>query len=92
MACPLNGRKRRYIRKLLAARFGWRCVYCQRPLREGAEDPNDRPTIDHARPRSKNGTNYLRNLVLACPPCNLSKGDQALPDWLARCGLPPDWI
>ena len=92
MACPLTSRKRRYIRKLLADQFGWRCAYCQRPLREGAEDPNDRPTIDHGKPRSKGGRNFLRNLVLACPQCNVRKGDLDLADWLPRCGLPSDWL
>lgn len=31
-------------------------------------------TIDHVIPRSKNGTDTLKNLVVACHSCNSSKG------------------
>jgi 5-methylcytosine-specific restriction endonuclease McrA len=31
--------------------------------------------VDHIRPRSRGGTDYLRNLVPACIECNRSKGD-----------------
>jgi len=31
--------------------------------------------VDHSRPISRGGTDYLRNLVPACIECNRSKGD-----------------
>jgi 5-methylcytosine-specific restriction endonuclease McrA len=31
--------------------------------------------VDHSRPISKGGTDYLRNLVPTCIECNRSKGD-----------------
>ncbi len=40
-------------------------------------------TIDHVRPRSRGGTHPWDNVVAACRPCNLRKGDRLLPD----CGL-----
>ena len=30
--------------------------------------------VDHSRSKSDGGTNYLRNLVPSCIPCNRSKG------------------
>ncbi|MGD0496198.1 MAG: HNH endonuclease signature motif containing protein [Candidatus Bathyarchaeia archaeon] len=31
--------------------------------------------VDHSRPLSRGGTDYLRNLVPSCVECNRSKGD-----------------
>jgi hypothetical protein len=40
--------------------------------------PSDTSTyhIDHITPVSKGGSNWPRNLCIACPPCNISKGDK----------------
>lgn len=62
---------------ILAAVLGkteGRCIYCQKLLllyEDGckAEHP-DRFTIDHFKPRSKNGTDALPNLVPSCQDCN----------------------
>ena len=43
------------------------CQYCG-----GREDL----TFDHVVPRSKGGTTTWENVVAACSPCNLSKGDK----------------
>lgn len=39
--------------------------------------------IDHVVPIAKGGQHTLDNLVSACKPCNLSKADKLLDDWLA---------
>ena len=52
------------------------CVHCGKKLaftnygkpgRKGAWE------VDHSNPLSKGGTNYLRNLVPSCIPCNRKK-------------------
>lgn len=63
--------------RALVRRDGWRCAYCP------AELDVTTVTIDHVIPRSRGGTNDLGNLVLACWPCNKSKGN-AIPQ-----GAPP---
>lgn len=38
--------------------------------------------IDHVVPLARGGTHELSNLVVACPPCNHSKGSKMLDEWL----------
>ncbi len=45
-----------------------RCYYCNAPL--------TKYHADHVVPLSRGGTNYAENIVLACPTCNLAKGDK----------------
>jgi hypothetical protein len=40
--------------------------------------------IDHRDPLSRGGTNDDRNLWVLCAPCNLSKGNQTVDEFLAR--------
>lgn len=63
--------------EVLAARDGWVCAYCRNPLQATLPLPE----VDHVIPKSKGGTDELSNLVLACAPCNGSKGDKLLEDW-----------
>ncbi|MFB6567356.1 HNH endonuclease [Streptomyces noursei] len=50
---------------------GWRCFYCRRPFTEA------RPfTFDHYIPYRIWRTTQLKNLVLACGPCNEAKADR----------------
>ena len=44
-----------------------RCVYCDASLAEKYH-------ADHIMPLSRGGSNYIENIQLLCPPCNLSKG------------------
>ena len=88
MVCPTTPRPVRRVRRSVGDRCDWRCVYCHRPLAEGAPDPADRPTLDHLIPRSKHGSNQQRNLVLACHDCNNGKGDTDPAEWLPTCGYP----
>jgi len=62
--------KRRISRRVLFARDGWRCVYCG--------TSGGRLTLDHVVPRSRGGDSVWENVVTACAPCNLRKGDRTL--------------
>ena len=62
--------QRKISRRALFARDGWRCVYC------GAS--SGRLTLDHVVPRSRGGESIWENVVTACAPCNLRKGDRLL--------------
>lgn len=53
------------VKKMVAAQKG-KCWYCSCKL--------DSYHVEHRIPLARGGTNGLENLVLACPPCNLSKG------------------
>ena len=60
--------QRKISRRALFARDGWRCVYCG--------TSGGRLTLDHVVPRSKGGESVWENVVTACAPCNLRKGDR----------------
>ena len=62
--------QRKISRRALFARDGWRCVYCG--------SSGGRLTLDHVVPRSKGGESVWENVVTACAPCNLRKGDRSL--------------
>ena len=62
--------QRKISRRALFARDGWRCVY--------RGTTNGRLTLDHVVPRSKGGESVWENVVTACAPCNLRKGDRTL--------------
>jgi 5-methylcytosine-specific restriction endonuclease McrA len=62
--------QRRISRRALFARDGWRCVYCG--------SSGGRLTLDHVVPRSRGGESSWENVVTACAPCNLHKGDRLL--------------
>ena len=62
--------QRKISRRALFARDGWRCVYCG--------TTSGRLTLDHVVPRSKGGESIWENVVTACAPCNLRKGDRTL--------------
>ncbi|MBV9836314.1 MAG: HNH endonuclease [Alphaproteobacteria bacterium] len=51
-------------------RDSFTCQYCNEPF--GAPDL----TFDHVVPRSRGGITSWRNVVTACSPCNLLKGDK----------------
>jgi CRISPR/Cas system Type II protein with McrA/HNH and RuvC-like nuclease domain len=54
-----------------------RCWYCFEPL-NGIYD------IDHYVPLSRGGSNDISNIVLACAPCNRSKGDKLPSEFIGR--------
>jgi 5-methylcytosine-specific restriction endonuclease McrA len=76
--------KRRISRRALFARDGFRCVYCG--------SSSNRLTLDHVVPRSRGGESVWENVVTACSPCNLRKGDRLLEEAsmsLSRSPKPP---
>ncbi len=50
------------------------CYYCRSPLEQ-------KDTIEHVVPLSRDGTNNPSNIVLACPSCNFSKNSRLLTEW-----------
>ena len=73
--------QRKISRRALFARDGWRCVYCG--------TSSGRLTLDHVVPRSRGGESSWENVVTACSPCNLRKGDRSLEEsGLALNSLP----
>lgn len=77
------------------------CQYCGRVM------PRSRLTIDHVIPQSRGGVETWDNLVTACMPCNVRKGnrtpeeaqmpllrDPRRPSWLPRFGtrIPDDQL
>lgn len=66
-------------RRGVFARDGHRCQYC------GAAAES----IDHVIPRSKGGPHTWENVVAACRPCNVRKGDRLLAHTSMRLRRPP---
>jgi 5-methylcytosine-specific restriction endonuclease McrA len=73
--------QRKISRRALFARDSWTCVYC------GATDV--RLTLDHVVPRSRGGESVWDNVVTACSPCNLRKGDRSLAEVAMELPKPP---
>lgn len=66
-------------RRGVFARDGHRCQYC------GAAAES----IDHVIPRSKGGPHTWENVVAACRPCNVRKGDRLLAHTSMHLRRPP---
>ncbi len=69
--------QRKISRRALFARDGWKCAYCG--------TAGGRLTLDHVVPRSKGGESIWENVVAACAPCNLRKGDRTVEQRRSRC-------
>ena len=73
------------VREYLLEKWGRACVYC------GATDvPLE---VEHIVPKSRNGSNRVSNLTLACRECNQEKGNRTAeeygyPDVQAQAGKP----
>ena len=63
------------VREYLLEKWGRKCAYC------GAE--NVPLEIEHIKPKSKGGSDRVSNLTLACRPCNQSKGNQEIEQFLS---------
>lgn len=71
----MKPKQRRNHRARLRILQGNCCYYCGRPFTRSRQ-----ATIDHFVPRSRGGTNNLRNLRLACPECNHRKANEVVED------------
>jgi hypothetical protein len=70
--------KKRKLFKLYMAALGFvRCLYCDKCLSLGSQNPNTMATLDHLIPKSKGGTNNSANLAFSCFSCNQTKGSKA---------------
>lgn len=82
-------REVRFSRRNIFERDKNKCQYCGRPF------PKPDLTIDHVVPRSRGGRDTWENLVLACVPCNVRKGNRT-PDEakmpLVRKPVKPSWL
>lgn len=58
----------------------WRCHWCAKPTAKAYE-------IDHIQPLSRGGSNWPRNLCIACVPCNRSKHASDPVAFAQRLGL-----
>ena len=56
------------IKQYLLLKWHYRCAYCHQPA--------TRWEADHIVPRSRGGSDRPSNLALACPTCNLKKGNR----------------
>lgn len=63
-------------RAYLHAKWGNACSYC--------DATGVSLNIDHLQPRSRGGSDRISNLVLACIPCNMAKGNRSLHAFLAH--------
>ena len=68
--------RRQVTNTFLFARDRYRCQYCGRTQAELR--PRESLTRDHLVPLSRGGTNDWSNVVTACSPCNLLKGNRLL--------------
>lgn len=56
-----------------------RCAYCGMPVYDDYH-------VDHIIPLARGGTNWPENICIACPNCNLEKGDKTLAEWFSLRG------
>ncbi|MEU9641502.1 HNH endonuclease [Streptomyces sp. NPDC048188] len=86
----MRGDKGRRKRVRIARQQGNRCFYCRTPFKDAAAEG----TFDHYLPYVLWPRNVVFNLVVACKPCNVAKGETlplglllALRPWLDRDAL-----
>ncbi len=59
-----------FTRRNIYQHYGYRCCYC------GKRFPTSELNLDHVIPRSRGGGTDWSNIVTACIPCNLKKGNR----------------
>jgi len=79
----------RFSRRNIFERDKNACQYCGRRM------PKTDLTLDHVVPRSRGGIDSWDNLVLACMPCNVRKGNRTPEEArmpLIRRAVKPTWL
>jgi len=76
----MNSMQKRKNKTKLVDRDGLCCHWCRQFYLE------DQLTLEHLRPKSKDGSDRIINLCLACPKCNQERGDKPFP-----LGYTPTW-
>src|ERR1051325_6199771 len=78
-----------YLREHWRKHHGFFCHYCGKgPLKKFSDFNDDLATLDHVRPTSKGGDNFLSsNIVVACFHCNNKKTDKSVEEFTASRGL-----
>jgi 5-methylcytosine-specific restriction endonuclease McrA len=63
-----------------------RCHYCDEPIEimSSVRQHPRKATVDHVLAVARGGTHARENLVAACSPCNVSKGDRPYEEFVAR--------
>lgn len=56
------------------------CYWCKRRI------PRTEASRDHIIPRSLQGSDSIRNLILACQPCNIKRGNRDHEAWASENG------
>ncbi len=69
----MNSKQKQNKKAELIKIHGSRCWHCKCYI------PAEDLTLDHLIPKSKGGSNSLKNLWLACFPCNNSRGNNFYP-------------
>ena len=77
----------KYSRPNVYRRDRYTCQYC------GKLVPRLELTVDHIIPRCERGKASWENIVTACKPCNLRKGNRSLAElgWVTPHPRAPDW-
>lgn len=60
----------KFTRRNIYEHYGHRCCYC------GGRFPTSELNLEHVVPRSRGGRTDWTNVVTACVPCNVRKGDR----------------
>lgn len=63
------------IKEYLLDVFGHECQYC------GGKSGDPFLEWEHIHPRSRGGSDSIKNATLACSSCNRDKGNHTLPEW-----------
>jgi hypothetical protein len=63
---------------------GGSCFYCKKKLN------HNEVTVDHVQPAAIGGTKLIQNLVIACKPCNSSKGARPIEIFKPAAGR--EWL
>jgi 5-methylcytosine-specific restriction endonuclease McrA len=69
--------------KLAHRLHGGNCFFCKEPIA-------GEPTIDHAQPTAGGGGPEIQNLLIACDPCNKTKGAKAIELFDPKAGR--EWL